>query len=139
MSRDKLGNTLLDYRNHLPDDFFPVVILDASGRVRATYDSWEKDPARSRPTDDSTKRYDNLAIHVWNRGGGKERFRTQASDLIEGIARPSDTKPDDPGWSFLHKEDEWHFPGKKRIPDLRKLLIDLLSKPENVEILTWDE
>ena len=27
--RDPSGNTLLDYRNHLPEDFFPVVILDA--------------------------------------------------------------------------------------------------------------
>ena len=137
VSRDKLGNTLLDYRNHLPDDFFPVVILDASGRVRATYDSWEKDRHNLVRLTTATKRYDNLAIHVWNRGGGKEAFRTQASDLIEGIASAINTKPDESWLVVLHKEDEWHFPGKKRIPDLRKLLTDLLSKPENVQYLTW--
>jgi hypothetical protein len=137
VSRDKRGNTLLGYRNHLPQDFFPVVILDESGRVRATYDSWEKDRRNLVRLTTAAKRYDGLSIHVWNRGGGKEVFRTQASDLIEGIAATINTKPDDSWLVVLHKEDEWHLPGQSRIPDLTKLLTDLLSQPANVRYLTW--
>lgn len=34
--------TALDSRDMLPQDFQPVLVLDASGRVRSTYKNWEK-------------------------------------------------------------------------------------------------
>ena len=83
------------------------------------------------------KRYDNLTIHVWNRGGGKSAFRSQSSELIEGIAATINSKPHAPWLVILHKEDEGYTLGKKRIPDLMKLICDLVTNPENVSSLTW--
>ena len=36
------GNTVLDYHETLPEGLAPMVILDASGRVRTTYRQWRK-------------------------------------------------------------------------------------------------
>ena len=104
--KDVTGNTLLDYRNHLPDDFFPVVILDASGRVRTTYQNWQNDRGNLVTLATAHKKYDNLTIHVWNRGGGKAAFRTNFTNLIEGIAATINLKPDEQWLVILHKEDE---------------------------------
>ena len=131
------GNTLLDYRNHLPRDFYPVVILDASGRVRTIYEFWQTDRRDLVILATAHKRYDNLTIHVWNRGGGKSAFRSQSSALIEGIAATINTKTDEPWLVILHKEDEGHFSRQKCIPDLMKLIGDLVTKPDSVASLTW--
>ncbi len=135
--QDMTGSTLLHYRNHLPDDFLPVVILDASGRVRTTYRNWQNDRGDLVILTTAPKRYDKLSIHVWDRGGGKQAFRNKAGELIEGIAATINTKPEEEWLVILHKEDEWCIPGQKRIPDLMKLIRDLLKNPENVAFLTW--
>ena len=137
MKRDVIGNTLLDYRNHLPEDFYPVVIFDASGRVRQTYRNWQKDRGNLVILATANKRYDNLNIHVWDRGGGKSAFRNQSSDLIEGIAATINTKPEEEWLVIAHKEDEWRMLGQNGIPDLMKHLSDLVDKPANVSSLTW--
>ena len=135
--RDVRGNTLLDYRNHLPDDFYPAVVLDASGRVRTTYENWQNDRGNLVILPTAPKKYDNLTIHVWNRGGGKSAFRGQASELVEGIAGSINTKPEEQWLVILHKEDEWHSFGQKGIPDLTKHINDLVQNPDNVHFLTW--
>ncbi len=38
----KHGNAVLSYRNTLPDDLTPLLVLDASARVRATYSLMER-------------------------------------------------------------------------------------------------
>ena len=134
---DLRGNTLLDYRNHLPKDFYPVVILDASGRVRTTYEFWQKDRRNLVKLATADKSYTNLNIHVWNKGGGKSAFRTNPVDLIEGIAATINLKPDEQWLVVLHKEDEFSIPSRRGIPDLMKLIGDLLTKPANVKSLTW--
>ena len=134
---DLRGNTLLDYRNHLPEDFYPVVILDASGRVRTTYENWQKDRRNLVKLATADKSYTNLNIHVWNRGGGKSAFRTNPGDLIEGIAATINLKPDEQWLVVLHKEDEFSIPSRRGIPDLMKLIGDLVVNPANVKSLTW--
>jgi hypothetical protein len=37
------GNTMLDYKDTLPDDIKPLLALDASARVRTVYNYWEHD------------------------------------------------------------------------------------------------
>lgn len=41
--RELGGNTVLDYKNTLPDDLKPIVVADASGAVRKTYPHWTKE------------------------------------------------------------------------------------------------
>ncbi len=108
---DPGGNTALGYRGHLPADFFPVLILDASGRVRTTYRFWERDRGGLVMLPSATKRYDNLTIHVWNKAGGKSAFRSNAGDLVEGIAATINSKPGEEWLVILHKEDGRRIPG----------------------------
>lgn len=76
----------------LPDDFAPVVILDASGRVRSTYRVWEQTGGPLRRLPEVTKDYGNLRVYLWERRVGKaplklpgtvEEVVTAISDLIE--------------------------------------------------------
>lgn len=60
-----LGNTVLDYRETLPDDILPLVVLDASARVRATYTLWESGREGLHILPSATKRYDDLTVNVW--------------------------------------------------------------------------
>jgi len=114
-----------------------VVILDVSGRVRKTYQFWEEYRRDLVILPTAIKRYDNLTIHVWDKGASKSAFRSSSSDLIEGIAATINTKPNEEWLVIMHKEDELRGLGKPRIPDLSKLIGDLVTNPENVKYLTW--
>ena len=98
------GNTLLDYKDTLPEDITPLLVLDASVRVRTVYDFWEKRRGGIRRLPTATKRYDNHTIHVWNKAGGKSSFRKEGALLIEGIASTIRTKSEEE-WLIIHHKD----------------------------------
>jgi hypothetical protein len=133
----KSGNTLLDYRNHLPDDFFPVLILDASGRVRETYKLWEEHRKGLVMLRAAAKNYSNLTVHVWSKGGGKKTWRENSASLIEGIIRTINKKPDQKWLIVTHKEDDWLDKGQERIPNLESAIRDQVNIPGNLYFLTW--
>lgn len=60
--------SILDYRESLPADLQPVMVLDASARVRATYDLWERHRGGMQRLPSATKSYAGLTIDVWDRG-----------------------------------------------------------------------
>jgi len=97
----KYGETMLDYRDTLPEDIKPVLVLDASARVRTTYTRWEADRGGIVELPRADKSYDALTINVWSRGGGKASWRKDGATLIEGIAATIMTKPDD-AWLVIH-------------------------------------
>ena len=132
---DPNGNTILDYREHLPDDFAPVLILDASARVRATYSFWRDSRGNLVELTKANKRYDNRTVHHWNKGGGKSSFRNkQQTSLIEGVASAINSKPDENWLVVVHKEDGY------KIPDLSKSIGDLVSGDRSrVSYITWGE
>ena len=124
--KDRGGPTIIDYKDRFPDDFQPVLILDASGRVRSTYRLWEEGRKTLRVLPAGRKRYKNLRIHVWKTGGGKAAFRTGASKLIEGIAATINTKPEESWLVVLHKEE----PGRSSQTDTRPKTVDPRSGRE---------
>ena len=63
------GETILDYRDTLPEDIKPLIALDASARVRTVYDCWKGDRGGIAMLPGAPKRYDQLAVHVWERSG----------------------------------------------------------------------
>ncbi|MGA7328961.1 MAG: hypothetical protein WBX25_31865 [Rhodomicrobium sp.] len=65
------GNAILDYKETLPKDLTPLLVLDASVRVRTVYKLWKEERGGIVMLPTAVKRYDNHTIHVWNRGGGK--------------------------------------------------------------------
>ena len=63
---------MLDYRDTIPSDLAPMVILDASGRCRHTYrlmeEEWRENLVRLKEV---CKDYSNLEINVWPCGGAR--------------------------------------------------------------------
>lgn len=129
---DTLGPTLVSFTRSLPGDLLPLVVLDASARVRKTYDLMAQAlPVIRLPS--ATKDYRALTIHVWRRGGGKASMRDKAkfNELTEVIADAVTKEPERPWLVVAHK------PGSD-IPDLGKALTDRLDgSGAAVDLLTW--
>lgn len=90
---DKGGHvSLIANKCMLPSDMAPVLILDASGRVRHTYNLWEQDGALVR-LKTAPKRYSNLQVKVWSQGGGKTTLREKKGTILEGIAEVINKHP----------------------------------------------
>jgi hypothetical protein len=99
------GNTLLDYHETLPAGLAPLVVLDASGRVRETYRQWEKNRGGLETLSPAPKSYKNLTVHCWRTGGGKSAFRENGRTLIEGIVKTITDKPADEEWLVVYHQD----------------------------------
>ncbi len=124
------GNTVLDYRETLPEDFAPVAVLDASGRVRTTYRYWKDRRGNLAKLRQADKRYNNLKVHVWNTGGGKSSFRKKGQDLINGIATTINRKPTEE-WLVVHHKAQPSFDVVSGVRDL------LCMNPDKVHFVHW--
>ncbi|TWB77259.1 hypothetical protein FBZ87_10374 [Nitrospirillum amazonense] len=126
------GRYLISVDEHLPRDLAPLVILDASGRVRDTYALWEHHGNTLVRLPDAPKSYEGLIIHHWARGGGKTAFRSAPATLTDGIADTINSKPDEP-WLVIH-----HKRTKREDPDIEALLKDKITgDTTRVSFLTW--
>ncbi|MGY0832296.1 hypothetical protein [Azospirillum argentinense] len=124
------GWSLVDYRDSLPPDMAPLLVLDASGRVRATYDDMEARDLLVR-LKSAVKRYDNLTVHLWNKGGGKSSFANNKETLCKEVARMVLTKPEEPWLVIIHKPDPTGG-------DYERLIRQHLQGGDvDVEFLTW--
>jgi hypothetical protein len=128
----RYGNTMLDYKETLPMDLAPMVILDASGRVRRTYRDMELERGMLVPLLSAPKRYDRLKVNVWQTGGGKSAFAKNAAELCAGIAKTIETKPTERWLVVAHKTSA-------QVGDTEKAVRSLLDKTSqgNVSFITW--
>jgi hypothetical protein len=103
--RNAFGNAmLLDYRETLPQDLFPLLVLDASGRCRETYKLMESRGDTLVRLPSATKRYDNLSIHLWSTGSGKAAYANDKDEvLIRGIAAQMAKRPTE-DWLIIHNK-----------------------------------
>lgn len=97
------GHTVLEYKDALPNDIKPLVALDASARVRHVYECWDKGRGGLIRLPWAQKRYENLAIHVWKRAGGKSGFRRHGQELVQGVVSTVMTRPNEPWLIVYHK------------------------------------
>jgi hypothetical protein len=136
---DFSGNTVLDYQNTLPEDFYPVIVMDASGRVRHTYHLWAKHRKNLMQLQGGTKTYEKLKVYRWNKGGGKASWKRNSPVLLEGVVTTINSKPDEKWLVIIHKKDKslWFDRDYMHIPDLEAEIRLRVSKPENVRFLTW--
>lgn len=132
--RDDGGrNTMLDYAETLPPDLAPLLVLDASGRVRETYAEMEKRRSNIVRLKTAKKRYNTLTIHVWQRGGGKSSFEKKnkhSTDLIDGIASTMNQKPDQEWLTVVHKANN-------KTIDTASSVRALLVQPEGKHFIHW--
>lgn len=135
--KDGEKNTAMDYKDFLPKDFYPVIIFDASGRVRKTYKFWNECRKDLVLLKTAPKSYKNLSIHVWETGGGKTSFGREGNSfytLIEGICDLINSKPKENFLVVTHKPDDWEKGG---VPDIANLIEKGVKDPSRVKYLTW--
>lgn len=96
---------MLDYRDTIPSDLAPMVILDASGRCRHTYRLMETQRGNLVRHDTVGKDYSNLQIAVWACGGGRSSFAQDSeSRRLRGIAQTILLRPHE-DWLVIHHKD----------------------------------
>ena len=97
---------LLDYRETLPKDLAPMVVLDASGRCRETYslmEDYRDDVVRLLS---AVKDYSNLQISLWAKGSGKSAHADDKNEvLVRGIAEKIMERPQE-DWLIVHHKDD---------------------------------
>jgi hypothetical protein len=128
----KYGGALIDYRETLPPDLAPMVILDASGRVRATYRDMEGPRGLLVRLRSAPKDYGPLTVHTWLTGGGKSAFAARGERLAAGIAKTIDLRPNEKWLVVCHRRD-----GK--VGDVERAVSENLSATAraNVRFITW--
>jgi hypothetical protein len=127
---DAAGIQLIGVGDPLPADFPPVIILDASGRVRSTYQVWERAGGPLRRLPAAIKDYRNLRVHLWERPVGKLAMREPGAleDVVKAVAEVVVEHPTS-NWLIVHYKDQ---PVDRELPKV--LEADL--RP-NVRFLTW--
>jgi hypothetical protein len=104
------NNTVVHYENTLPDDLKPIVICDASGRVRQTYPHWSNGRGDLVQLQTGTKDYSDLTVHVWRRAGSKDAWFHHYPVLFDGMINTIHGKPDDTKWLIIHHKRSKYFP-----------------------------
>lgn len=129
----KPGNALLDYREALPSDLAPLLVLDASSRrdVRETYNLWAEGRGGIKRLLEAPKDYAPATFHHWGVSGGKTAFRdtNTRKRLMRGVAAAINTKPTEK-WLVVHHKDK----GKE---NFEEELRSLLSPAADVSFLHW--
>lgn len=100
------GQTLVSIRDSVPADIAPMVILDASGRVRNAYRRWPESFVRLHRLNSAPKRYDQLTCHVWTIGSGQTAYNDAEDRQVRcnGILEAINSKPSEPWLVVCHKK-----------------------------------
>lgn len=124
------GPVVLSYKETLPTDIGPVLVLDASARIRKTYEEWEKGRGGIQRLPGAEKNYSKLSMHVWDTGGGKSAFRSKQHELTDGILETVNARPNEKWLVVGHKPNRYY--------DVESLLRAGFEGPEeNLEFLPW--
>ena len=100
------GSALLTYTDHLPEDLRPLLVLDASGRVRDTYRQIEQHRGGLVRLPAIVKDYSPLTIYSWRTGGSKTAFAAKtpgAARLTDHIAATIASKPAEDWLVVIHR------------------------------------
>lgn len=125
------GNTILDFEETLPNEFLPLIVLDASGRVRGTYKVWEEHQDNIVLLPPIAKDYSPCSIHVWEHASGRSAYRRHSTTLATGVATLINSKPTE---QFL----VIHHGARRGIPDLPTAIAGLVERtPDRVAFLSF--
>lgn len=97
------GSALLTFKEELPADLMPLLVLDASGRVRETYALWETSRQVIARLPSAVRDYSPLTVRTWRTSGAKSGWEKNGGRLIEGIVATITSKPDERWLVVTHK------------------------------------
>ena len=81
---DNQPHFIITHTDILPVDLAPMVILDASARVRYTYKLWSKHRGNLEFLKPASKDYSSLSIHLWSKGAGRTTIALKSQNLFSG-------------------------------------------------------
>lgn len=129
--RDGQNRSFVHYENSLPDDLKPVVICDASGRVRKTYAHWADGRRDIVTLRNAPKNYDALTVHLWKHAGSKSAWKSGFRvEMEKAIVAVVNSRPDE---EFLIV----HHMASRRLGDIRRDLSLHIVKPDRVKWTHW--
>ena len=105
----KTGKTLVGTVAELPADLTPAIIFDASGRLKETYNLWQKHRGNLVRLDPATNDYSNVTINLWKTGAGRDALEDdeKGRTIFRQVAKVIEAKADEP-WllvSFKPNDD----------------------------------
>ncbi|MBN8185066.1 hypothetical protein, partial [Roseibium aggregatum] len=122
----------LDIRDALPADLAPLLVLDASGRVKETYKCWQHHRKGLVRLRSAPKDYSALTVHILDKGAAKDSWSKNPEALAIEVATVIDSKPSEPWLVVCHKEF-----GSVSIP---KQVRDHMTTPKSrVRFVTWGQ
>jgi hypothetical protein len=122
------GKTVVSYEEFLPKDLAPMLILDASGGHRKTYEFWHQHRGGLEFLHSPQKQYLGLTIHHWNEGSGRTAHMTdKAYMLARGIAKTINAEvPPDAEVLVIHfKPDKPRKPRRGVVPKPKGAIPDM--------------
>lgn len=133
--RKKEGLTALQYEDALPSDIAPMLILDASGRNRTTYDNWLQGRKGIYKLQSPAKSYEGLTVKHWDNGAGKNaqsKTKKKYKELALGVVREIDRIPRSESiLCVVHKQGFYQ-------PDMEKEIREqLTTSGGNLTFTTW--
>ncbi|PTQ63721.1 hypothetical protein C8J45_105298 [Sphingomonas sp. PP-CE-3G-477] len=126
-----LGRVLVGASAPLPADVAPVIILDASGRVRGTYKAQEAGTAKLVRLTPSVRDYGNVRVHVCKTTAGKTGLAGDAyrEQLYRASAKIIDSKPHEEWLVISYKSDN--------TLDIESDIKSFVAKPSSIRFLNW--
>jgi len=135
---DFSGATTITYRESLPREFAPLLVLDASGSLRLTYELWEKGRGNLVDLFSPPKTYTNLTIHHWDHAAGKmaQQDEVKAETLAEGASKAIDqTSNDEQVLIIIRKQEDPSHPSLEQL--IMAKVRDGGRDPTRLSFLTW--
>lgn len=101
-------HTCLDYLTTLQKSLTPLLVMDASGACRATYEHWSDTHAATLHhlplALKAPKDYSNLTINCWETSGGKKAFKTRGPELLRAVSDVILSRPNEDFLVIHHKK-----------------------------------
>ena len=133
VTTDAEGRAAIDWKQSLPDDFFPVVVFDASGKIRTMNDYYAEATDKLEHITDIKRDFSHLTFHHINLGGGKDSWRKRKGPLLELTRELVNLEPDRKTLVIYHSSER--DKGKKlQLPNIQQ---ELEGQSPNTGFLTW--
>lgn len=123
------GMELLGLTEPLPSDLAPLVVVDASGRVRDAYRVWEAERGDLIRLPSAGNLYLGVNLHHWHRASGRDTLAdpAQLNEIASGIAQAFGRDP----------EGHWLIIAPKATLEGLKLALDAQDHPLAEAQINW--